>query len=77
MLAIITFDHFRGAYENRNVLNGTIMAICVILAYGLPVLNGRVAASWIYAIHPFVSMCYVSFLEQGQCISYGGISTTV
>lgn len=54
MLAIITFDHFRGVYENRNVLNGTIMAICVILAYGLPVLNGRVSASWIYAVHPFV-----------------------
>ena len=64
MLAIITFDHFRGAYENRNVLNGTIMAICVILAYGLPVLNGRVAASWIYAIHPFV-VCVMFFLGAG------------
>ena len=64
MLAIITFDHFRGAYENRNVLNGTIMAICVILAYGLPVLNGRVAASWIYAIHPFV-VCVMFLLGAG------------
>ncbi len=54
MLAIITFDHFRGIYENRNVLNGTIMAVCVILAYGLPVLNRRISPTWIYAVHPFV-----------------------
>lgn len=64
MLAIITFDHFRGVYENRSVLNGTIMAICVILAYGLPVLNGRVTASWIYAIHPFV-VCVMFLLGAG------------
>ena len=54
MFAIIAFDHFRGIYENRSVLNGTIMAICVLLAYGLPVLNRSVSATWIYAIHPFV-----------------------
>ena len=64
MLAIITFDHFRGVYENRSVLNGTIMAICVILAYGLPVLNGRIAASWIYAIHPFV-VCVMFLVGAG------------
>ena len=64
MLAIITFDHFRGVYENRSVLNGTVMAICVILAYGLPVLNGRVTASWIYAIHPFV-VCVMFLLGAG------------
>ena len=54
MFAIIAFDHFRGIYENRSVLNGTIMAICVLLAYGLPVLNRSVSPTWIYAIHPFV-----------------------
>lgn len=54
MFAIIAFDHFRGIYENRSVLNGTIMAICVFLAYGLPVLNRSVSPTWIYAIHPFV-----------------------
>ena len=64
MMAIITFDHFRGVYENRSVLNGTIMAICVILAYGLPVLNGRIAASWIYAIHPFV-VCVMFLVGAG------------
>lgn len=64
MMAIITFDHFRSVYENRSVLNGTIMAICVILAYGLPVLNGRIAASWIYAIHPFV-VCVMLLVGAG------------
>ena len=64
MMAIITFDHFRSVYENRSVLNGTIMAICVILAYGLPVLNGRIAASWIYAIHPFV-VCVMFLVGAG------------
>ena len=63
MMAIITFDHFRGVYENRECHIGTIMAICVI-TYGLPVLNGRIAASWIYAIHPFV-VCVMFLVEPG------------
>ena len=46
MMAIITFDHFRGVYENRSVL------------------NGRIAASWIYAIHPFV-VCVMFLVGAG------------
>ena len=54
MYAIITFDHLRRLYENRSVLNGVIMAVCTLLAYGLPLINKSVSATWVYAVHPFV-----------------------
>lgn len=76
MMAIITFDHFRGVYENRSVLNGTIMAICVILAYGLPVLNGELQqAGYMQYIRLLSVLCFL--LEQAQCIFCGGISIIV
>ena len=54
MFAIISFDHFHGLYENRNVFNGSIMAICVLIAYTLPILNKSVSENWLYAVHPIV-----------------------
>lgn len=54
MFAILVFDHLEGIYENRNVLNGTVMAICVIIAYALPMFRKTVSHNWIYAVHPFV-----------------------
>ena len=36
MFAILSFDHFIWVYENRSVFNGTVMAVCVLLAYGVP-----------------------------------------
>lgn len=54
MFAIISFDHLRWLYENRSVFNGTVMAVCVLIAYGLPLFNRRVSVEWLNAIHPFV-----------------------
>lgn len=54
MFAILSFDHFIWVYENRSVFNGTVMAVCVLLAYGVPLFVRKVAHNWMYAIHPFV-----------------------
>ena len=75
MFAIMSFDHFIWVYENRSVFNGTVMAVCVLLAYGVPFFVRRLSHSWLYAVHPFVVLVF--FLQElVQCISYGGISIT-
>lgn len=59
MFAIISFDHMRSIYENRNVYNGIIMAVCVLLAYGMPLLTGRVDADWMNIVHPAMAVLFV------------------
>lgn len=59
MFAIISFDHMRSIYENRNVYNGIIMAVCVLLAYGMPLLTGRVDADWMNIVHPAMVVLFV------------------
>ena len=59
MFAIMSFDHFIWIYENRSVFNGTIMAACVLLAYGVPLFARRVSYSWMYAVHPFVIVIFL------------------
>ncbi|MDO5382624.1 MAG: hypothetical protein Q4F06_07920 [Eubacteriales bacterium] len=54
MFAILSFDHFSWIYDNKSVFNGTVMAACVLLAYGIPLFARRIAPEWIYAVHPFV-----------------------
>jgi hypothetical protein len=52
MIAIIGFEHIRSLYENRNVWNGAVIAISVLLAYGLPLLKRRVKSSWLFFVNP-------------------------
>lgn len=52
MAAIICFDHMKSLYNSRNTYNGMIMAVCVLLAYGLPILNRRISYGWEFAFHP-------------------------
>lgn len=59
MFAIMSFDHFIWIYENRSVFNGTIMAACVLLAYGVPLFARRISYSWMYAVHPFVIVIFL------------------
>lgn len=47
------YDHFIWVYENRSVFNGTVMAVCVLLAYGVPFFVRRLSHNWLYAVHPF------------------------
>lgn len=58
MFAIMSFDHFIWAYENRSVFNGTVMAVCVLLAYGVPFFVRRLSHNWLYAVHPFVVLVF-------------------
>lgn len=52
MFSIICFDHMRFLYDRRNTYNGIIMAIAVLLAYGMPILTGEIAPVWLTLIHP-------------------------
>ena len=58
MFAIMSFDHFIWVYENRSVFNGTVMAVCVLLAYGVPFFVRRLSHNWLYAVHPFVVLVF-------------------
>lgn len=59
MFAILSFDHFIWVYENRSVFNGTVMAVCVLLAYGVPLFARRLSYSWMYAVHPFIIILFL------------------
>lgn len=59
MFTIMSFDHFIWVYENRSVFNGTVMAVCVLLAYGVPLFARRLSYSWMYAVHPFVIVVFL------------------
>lgn len=52
MLDIISFDHIDGFYENRNTFNGAIMAICILLAYLVPMLKGKINTGWMVIVNP-------------------------
>lgn len=58
MLAILAFDRLRSLYENRNLFNGTVMAICVILTYGLPLINRRISVNWLFITHPAIIILF-------------------
>jgi hypothetical protein len=58
MFAVLAFDRLRSIYENRSLFNGTVMAICVILAYGLPLINRKVSSNWLFITHPAVVIIF-------------------
>lgn len=54
MFAVLAFDRLRSIYENRSLFNGTVMAVCVIITYGLPLINRKISINWYYITHPAV-----------------------
>lgn len=52
MLAIIMFDKIKSLYNNRGVYNGIVMALCVIAAYGIPLMERRISGDWMSVVHP-------------------------
>ncbi|MGN0317466.1 MAG: hypothetical protein ACI4E1_05950 [Lachnospira sp.] len=54
MLVIISYEHIRSLYENRSVYNGVIMAVSMLLAYGVPLMARKLSPNWIYVVHPFI-----------------------
>ena len=58
MFAVLAFDRLRSIYENRSLFNGTVMAICVILAYGLPLINRKVSSNWLFITHPAIVIIF-------------------
>lgn len=52
MIAIIGYEHMSVIYNNRNVFNGIVMAVSVIVAYGLPLLTRKVSLGWMIVVNP-------------------------
>lgn len=52
MFAILIYEKFTVIYENRGTFNGFIMAMCVLVAYGVPVLSRKVSSVWLAFAHP-------------------------
>jgi hypothetical protein len=59
MIAIIGFEHIHSLYENRNVWNGAVIEISVLLAYGLPLLKRRVKSSWLFFVNPVFAVAVI------------------
>ena len=52
MIAIIMFDKIKAIYNNRGIYNGLVMALCVIIAYGVPVFQRKLSSEWMSVVHP-------------------------
>ena len=52
MIAIIIFDKIKAIYNNRGIYNGLVMALCVIIAYGVPVFQRKLSSEWMSVVHP-------------------------
>lgn len=52
MLAIIGFENIRSMYDSRNAFNGTVIAVSIFLAYGLPLLERRISSDWLFFVNP-------------------------
>lgn len=52
MLVIISYENIKSLYNNRNSYNGWVMAISVLLAYGMPFITRRIHPDWIAVVHP-------------------------
>ena len=64
MIAVLCFDQMQSMYNNRNAFNGTVIALSVFVAYGMPLLKRQISSDWLFFIHPV------------QCIIYGIIHLT-
>ena len=52
MIAIIMFDKIKAIYNNRGIYNGLVMALCIIIAYGVPVFQRKLSSEWMSVVHP-------------------------
>ena len=51
-LVTICFDQMQSMYNNRNAFNGTVIALSVFVAYGMPLLKRQISSDWLFFIHP-------------------------
>ena len=59
MIAILIFEESKKIYDNRGTFNGMVMAVCVLLAYGLPVFTRKVGAGWLWAASPLAALIMI------------------
>jgi hypothetical protein len=61
MIAIMIYESFAAIYENRGMFNGLIMAVCVLIAYGIPVLTRDVSEGWlkVAGLLPVIIMLFI------------------
>lgn len=52
VFAVALYEKFRFIYTNRNVYNGCLMAMAMIIAYGMPVITRTVSGIWVSMVHP-------------------------
>ena len=52
MIDIIMFDKIKAIYNNRGIYNGLVMALCIIIAYGVPVFQRKLSSEWMSVVHP-------------------------
>lgn len=52
MLAVIGFENIQSMYNSRNAFNGTVIALSVFVAYGLPLLECRISSGWLIFVNP-------------------------
>lgn len=60
VLAICVYEKFRFIYTNRNIYNGCLMALAIILAYGMPIVTRTVNDMWTALVNPVFAA--VSFI---------------
>ena len=74
MIAVLCFDQMQSMYNNRNAFNGTVIALSVFVAYGMPLLKRQISSDWLFFIHPVfcsgstVYRCVFSVLFMGLSI---------
>lgn len=52
MIAILIYERFETVYARRGEFNGLIMGLCVLAAYGVPLLSRRMSSGWLVFAHP-------------------------
>jgi hypothetical protein len=56
MFAVLIFEKFESIYNNRGVFNGFVMAISILVAYGVPILERRVSSFWLIFANPLTAL---------------------
>lgn len=73
MIAVLCFDQMQSMYNNRNAFNGTVIALSVFVAYGMPLLKRQISSDWLFSFIRFCSgstvyRCVFSVLFMGLSI---------
>lgn len=72
MFALVGFENIRSMYNSRNLFNGTVIAVCILLAYGLPLLERRISSGWLIFVNPVfvVVTLFIGVFAVYYCWSY-------